>query len=68
MNSPRSVNPPEQMFATISVVDEASLNALKSRLERGRRSLAAQPARSNVEQQLLELHEAVKLLLEEQKP
>jgi hypothetical protein len=46
-------------------VDEASLNALKSRLEQGRRSLAAQPTRSNVEQQLLELHEAVKLLLTE---
>jgi hypothetical protein len=39
------------------VLDDASLNALKSRLELGRRSLS--PARSAVEHQLLD--EAVRL-------
>jgi hypothetical protein len=49
-------------------MDDATLNALKSRLEQGRRSLAAQPSRSNVEEQLLQLHEAVRLLLADQRP
>jgi hypothetical protein len=48
-------------------MDDASLNALKSRLEQGRRSLAAQPTRTNVEEQLLQLHEAVRVLLAETK-
>jgi hypothetical protein len=53
------------VFDSLVGVDEPSLNALKSRLEQDRRSLAAQPTRSNVEQQLLELREAVRLLLSE---
>jgi hypothetical protein len=44
-------------------MDDASLNALKSRLEQQRRSLAAQPSRTSVEDQLLGLHEAVRVLL-----
>ena len=49
-------------------MDDPSLNALKSRLEQSRRSLVASPARRGVEQQLLDLHEAVRLLLSDWKP
>jgi hypothetical protein len=49
-------------------MDDASLNALKSRLEQDGRSLVASPARSRIEQQLLDLHEAVRLLLAERTP
>jgi hypothetical protein len=49
-------------------MDDATLSALKSRLEQSRRSLVASPARSTVENQLLDLHEAVRLLLTDRKP
>jgi hypothetical protein len=39
-------------------MDDASLNALKARLEQDRRSLVASTACTSVENQLLDLHEA----------
>jgi hypothetical protein len=58
----------EQTFAVVTGMDAATLTALKARLEQSRRYLAMTPpaARSSVENQLLDLSEAVRLLAERQ--